>query len=131
ALTATFIMAFGAWRTNVMAGQKNDPNDCGCRSDNRGGGGFFWGTLQSFPAKPHPDALAGMDAEDTSWYQQGNLYACVVKKEYWCWVGDQGRLPKTLSTIGGLGARNGFWVWWDSSQVCHQVYVGHDSRDVE
>jgi len=113
----------------VFAGAANDPSNCGCRADNTGSG-YCWGTLQCFRQLPDSSAFADMFVGYTSWYLQVNFYAIFNGVSYSCSVTDPNRLPLAQSAIAGLGPRNSFWVWWDSSRTCHQIYVDHSSGDV-
>jgi hypothetical protein len=105
----------------VFAGAVDDPSNCGCGSD--AGGGYCWGTLQCFRHLPDPSARADMFVAYTSWYLQVIFSATVNDTSYSCTVTDPNRLPLAQSAIAGLGPYNAFWVWWDSSRTCHQIYI--------
>jgi hypothetical protein len=122
------VLLTGLHTSPVFAGAVN-PQNCGCRADPKSGGGYCWGTLQCFRQLPDPAAFAYILPQYLSSYQQVNFGAWFNNQFYQCWVTDQNRVPVALSVIAGLGPRNGFWVWWDRSGVCQQIYVGHDSED--
>jgi hypothetical protein len=114
----------------VFAGAVADPSDCGCRLDPNAGGGYCWGTLQCFRQLPDPDAFADLFVGYTTGSLLVNFYAVVNKISYSCTVTDPNRLPLAQSAIAGLGSNNAFFVWWDSSGTCQQIYINHSSEDV-
>ena len=113
----------------VFAGAVNNASNCGCSPDDKGGGAC-WGTLQCFRQLPGSSDFANMFVAYTTWYLQVNFYATFNGVSYSCAVTDPNRLALAQSAVAGLGPGNSFWVWWDSSGTCNQIYVDHSSADL-
>ncbi len=121
ALSVAGAVVFFAWPSKQVRAGYTQSQQCSCYAV--GAGQVCAGSLQCFRDLPDSGAFARFSQEYL--YGQTNFdFAAVYNNTYYtCSVRDSQRAQQTANVISGLTPRDNFWVYWDGSGECQEVYV--------